>query len=352
VAEVDVRAARDAYVRIITTIDAAEQVEVAVHAAIADSDALDRALRTSLARLRFDLNRETFEYLRWKVVAAKADAALQLASTVEHLEERRRPHATLAAETRARIAAEDAQAFAENANAAKSQFLSAMSHELRTPLNAIGGYAQLMAMGLRGSVSVEQQHDLACIQQSQLHLLHLVDTVLSFAKVAAGRLEFSIEDVAVAQVLAAVDALVGPQIIARGLEYSCPAAGPSDRPLIVRGDVEKMRQILVNLIANAVKFTERGGQIIVTTRATDERVEICVRDTGIGIPPERQREIFEPFVQLDRKLTRPVEGVGLGLSISRELARAMGGDIQVVSAPAIGSTFILALPRVHFRGDA
>lgn len=346
-AEVDVRTARDAYVRIVTTIDAAERVDDAVHAAIAESDALDRALHSSLARLRYDLNRETFEYLRWKVVAAKADAALQLAVITERRSERRYAPTTLADETRARMAAEDAQAFAEHANAAKSQFLSAMSHELRTPLNAIGGYAQLMAMGLRGPVTPEQEHDLACIQQSQNHLLHLVDTVLSFAKVASGRLEFAIEDVEVAVVLAAVEALVGPQILARGLAYACPAALPSEPPLLVRGDEEKLRQILVNLIANAVKFTERGGHVTVTSRAHEGRVEICVRDTGIGIARERLREIFEPFVQLDRSLTRPVDGVGLGLSISRELARAMGGDLEVESEPAVGSTFILSLPRAH-----
>ena len=350
-AEVDVRAARDAYVRIVTTIDAAEQVENAVQAAIAESDVLDRALRVSLARLRYDLNRETFEYLRWKVVAAKADAVLQLASTAELAIDRRHPRVTLADETRARMAAEDAQAFAENANAAKTQFLSSMSHELRTPLNAIGGYAQLMAMGLRGPVSAEQEHDLACIQQSQNHLLRLVDTVLSFAKVAAGHLEFVIEDVTVAPVLAAVEALVGPQIVARGLEYACPAPLSTDRPLILRADVEKLRQILVNLIANAVKFTERGGHITVTSRANEDRVEIRVHDTGIGIARERLREIFEPFVQLDRSLTRPVEGVGLGLSISRELARAMGGDLEVESSSALGSTFILSLPSAHVRGD-
>ena len=343
--EIDVHAARDAYVQLASTAEVDEQVEHAVHVAVAESEVLDRALRASLARLRYDLNRETFEFLRWKVVAAKADAALQLAVAAQRLVGTAGSHPTLADETRARIVAEDARTLAENANFAKSQFLSAMSHELRTPLNAIGGYAQLMAMGLRGPVTPEQRHDLACIEQSQLHLLRLVDSVLGFAKIAAGRLEFMIEEVSIAPVLSEMDALVGPQIAAKGLVYSCPACEPTDPPLRARTDVAKLQQIMVNLIANAVKFTPRGGRISVSARTAPGRIEIRVHDTGIGIASDRLWAVFEPFVQLDRSLTRPVEGVGLGLAISRELARAMGGELEVESTVAVGSTFTLSLPR-------
>lgn len=234
-----------------------------------------------------------------------------------------------------------AQHEAESANLAKSQFLAAMSHELRTPLNAIGGYAQLLGMGVRGPVTREQRDDLARIEQSQRHLLGLINDVLEFARIEAGRVEYRLETVPVAQLLGDLEVFVRPQLSARHLDFH------ADQPPMdigVRVDVDKARQILLNLLSNAVKFTAEKGRIDVGCHVSDGRVLITVSDTGVGIPPDRLDSIFEPFVQVHRTLTEPTGGVGLGLAISRDLARAMNGDLTVTSTVGKGSTFTLSLP--------
>jgi signal transduction histidine kinase len=230
---------------------------------------------------------------------------------------------------------------AESANQAKSQFLANMSHELRTPLNAIGGYTDLLEMGLRGPVTDAQRTDLERIRRAQRHLLGLINDVLNFAKLEAGRLELHLEPVEVDEVLSAVEALTAPQAQAAGL--SCARAG--DASARVRADAEKMEQVLLNLISNAIKFTPAGGRIELHCRPDGAVVRVAVRDTGIGIPPDRLAEIFDPFVQVDPDLTRQRQGAGLGLAISRELARAMGGELAVESVEGAGSTFTLTLPR-------
>jgi PAS domain S-box-containing protein len=237
-----------------------------------------------------------------------------------------------------------ARAEAEAANRAKTEFLAVMSHELRTPLNAIDGYAELLEMGLRGPVTEAQRSDLSRIRRSQRHLLGLINDVLNFARVEAGHLELSIADVPLAEVIEGLEALVGPQVMERGLAYDCPPANPS---LVARADAEKVRQILLNLLSNAVKFTPAGGTVRVTAGAEDGRVRIRVRDTGAGIPADRLDSIFEPFVQLDRNLTSAHQGTGLGLAISRDLARAMGGDLAAESVLGEGSVFTLSLVRAE-----
>jgi signal transduction histidine kinase len=228
------------------------------------------------------------------------------------------------------------------ANRAKSDFLAAMSHELRTPLNAIGGYAQLIEMGVRGPVTEEQRVDLSKIQRSKNHLDALVSDVLNFAKAGAGRIEYRVQHIALRETLDAVREMIAPQAEEKRLQLEWPDVGGD---LCAIADQDRTRQILVNLIANALKFTPAGGTISLGSSATEANVSIAVTDTGIGVPREKLDRIFEPFVQADRALRSSDQGVGLGLAISRQLARAMGGDITVVSQVGAGSTFSLTLPR-------
>ncbi len=246
--------------------------------------------------------------------------------------------------TSARIAAEAAAAEARAANRAKAEFLAVMSHELRTPLNAIGGYAELLEMGIRGPVTSQQLEDLARIRRSQRHLLSLINDLLNYAKLEAGRVQYRIDRVPAAELLAGLDALIGPQVAAKGLEYR--TAAPDDA-VAISADAEKLRQILLNLLSNAVKFTPAGGRIEVTVIPDGESVHIDITDTGSGIPGDKLEEIFEPFVQLGRGLTKHQDGTGLGLAISRELARAMDGELTATSVLGEGATFRLTLPRAE-----
>jgi signal transduction histidine kinase len=218
-----------------------------------------------------------------------------------------------------------------------------MSHELRTPLNAIGGYAELLELGVRGPITAEQREDLGRLRRSQQHLLAMINDVLNFAKIDAGHVNYEITEVAAADVLADVEAAVTPLVRERGLRYVNRAAG---RRHVVQADRDKLAQILLNLLTNAVKYTEPGGSITVDCEARDTEVLIHVSDTGIGIPADRLPLIFDPFVQVDRRFSRPLEGVGLGLAISRDLARGMKGDLTVTSTVGKGSTFTVSLPRV------
>jgi signal transduction histidine kinase/PAS domain-containing protein len=236
----------------------------------------------------------------------------------------------------------DSRNAAEAANLAKTQFLAVMSHELRTPLNAIAGYAELMRMGIRGPTTPEQQADLDRIKRSQRNLLSLINDVLNYAKLEAGHVEFDTQRVGLHDLLNDIEALITPQLQDKGLKYEYEKC---DDSLAVVADKEKLRQIVLNLLSNAIKFTPSGGTISIECRTDHGGVQICVRDTGVGIPEDKVTAIFEPFVQLDRKLTSATEGTGLGLSISRDLARGMGGDLTAESKPGEGSKFILELPR-------
>ncbi len=237
-----------------------------------------------------------------------------------------------------------ARADAEAANRAKSDFLAVMNHELRTPLNAISGYADLLDLGIHGPLSEKQKDWLERIQRSQRHLLGLIDSVLSYAGSESGGLRFELDPVPVDDLLRGADVCVLPQLHEKGILY---AYAGCDRSIAAFADGDKVGRILVNLLVNAIKFTEPGGQIRLECDATDEEVSIRVRDTGIGIAAAQLDEIFEPFVQVDSRLTRPQSGVGLGLALSRELARGMGGELSAQSTPGVGSVFTLTLPRAQ-----
>jgi signal transduction histidine kinase len=244
---------------------------------------------------------------------------------------------------RERSAAMAARTQAEAANAAKSDFLATMSHELRTPLNAIGGYVDLLAMGIRGPVTDTQLEDLDRIRKNGRYLLALINDILNFARLEAGQVEFAPADVEVRDLLLGLEPIVGPQLAAGGLRYACEAGAPGVR---VRADYERVRQILLNLLTNAIKFTAAGGSVTVSCAASSDSVSLSVVDTGRGIESTKLERIFEPFVQVDRHLTNvSQQGVGLGLAISRDLARRMGGDITAQSEVGKGSTFALVLPR-------
>jgi len=231
----------------------------------------------------------------------------------------------------------------EASNRAKTGFLAAMSHELRTPLNAIAGYAQLMQEGVGGDVSDQHRDYLTRIRNSQQHLLGIVNDLLNYSRMEAGGVVYERELVFAHEVVEGVLAMVTPQIERKQLRLRRGACPPDVAAI---ADRLKVEQVVLNLLSNAVKFTPEGGTITVLCGREDQTVTISVRDTGPGIPEDKLEVIFDPFVQLGRTLTSKHEGAGLGLAISRDLARAMDGDVRVRSIEGEGATFTLSLPSV------
>jgi PAS domain S-box-containing protein len=231
---------------------------------------------------------------------------------------------------------------AEAGSAAKSHFLTTMSHELRTPLNAIIGYVDLLDLGVHGTLNAEQRESLDRVRKSSKHLLGLINDVLNIARVERGTVEYTITIFQANDLLDYVEPLVIPQFAAHDVRL----VRHHRESVEVLGDKEKAQQILLNLLTNAYKFTDAGGQVDLDLEVHSETVDFVVKDTGRGIPSDRLVHIFEPFVQIDRHLNHESQqGVGLGLSISKDLARGMHGDLVVESEVAVGSTFTLSLPR-------
>ena len=248
----------------------------------------------------------------------------------------------------------DARLKAEAASRAKSDFLAIMSHELRTPLNAILGYSELIELGISGDISDTIRDQMGRVRRAAKHLLGLVNDILDLAKFEAGRLVLASNPASAADAVASALALVTPQAEVRNLALIV-APAINDLPAYL-GDDERVRQIFVNILSNAVKCTEPGGTITIDgemtiTPASHARLQarrahlrLTVTDTGSGILPEKLKAIFEPFVQAEEGPTRSREGSGLGLTIALRLARAMGGDLTVSSTVGVGSEFTLWLP--------
>jgi PAS domain S-box-containing protein len=243
---------------------------------------------------------------------------------------------------RSEAALRAAKAEAEAASRAKSAFLAMMSHELRTPLNAIAGYAELIQMEIHGSITPPQRQALARIRASQQHLLRLIDEILMHATLEIGSVHYEPVALPAHEAITAAEVLLAPQAWAKGVTLVTPSGHQPATTL--HADPEKVQQILVNLLDNAVKFTDSGGRVEVSCTAADSHVRIDVTDTGIGIPADMLEVIFEPFVQVRSELTRTAHGTGLGLAISRALARGMNGDLTAASEMGKGSVFTLMLP--------
>jgi two-component system sensor histidine kinase/response regulator len=264
----------------------------------------------------------------------RANAALRAAE---------QERATLyAMERQARLDSEHARQRAEEANQAKSEFLAMMSHDLRTPLNAIGGYSELLAIGVRGPVNEAQLADLERIRRNQRHLLNLVNDVLSFARLETGEIPLNIGPVKLDATVRPLRAMIRPQAAKRAIEYEYVGC---ESDVIVTADGDRVEQILINLLGNAIKSTPDGGRVTMGCAVRGDTGIVTVTDTGVGIPESKLAVIFDPFVQVDANRGKR-DGVGLGLAISRKLARAMSGDVSVESVEGQGSTFILSLPLV------
>jgi PAS domain S-box-containing protein len=261
---------------------------------------------------------------------------------------------------RAALAVERARLYerALAANVAKSQFLATMSHEIRTPINAIIGYAELLEVGIGGTLSAAQSAYLGRIRYSSSHLLGLINDILDLAKVEAGEMRFAREPVAAGEAAAGVAAMLAPQAEAKGVRLVAETCYPE---VEVLGDPDRFRQVVLNLVSNAVKFTGPGGRVAVRCGAADAPPPgaalagpgpwgwVEVADTGMGIPAEQLARVFEPFTQVDGTHTRAQGGTGLGLAISRRFARRMGGDVAAWSRPGEGSVFTLWLPAAGAR---
>jgi signal transduction histidine kinase len=242
--------------------------------------------------------------------------------------------------------AEQARHEAEMANRSKSDFLAMASHELRTPLNAIAGFVELLALGIRGPLNDAQRADLDKIRRSQLALTALIEDLLSFARIERGTVTLNVDAVVVHSVIVRVAEMIEPMAQERGVRFRCDDCPPTIR---VRADDAKVQQVLLNLLSNALKFTAAGGSVHLSCAPDGAVVHLRIADTGRGIPADKLEAIFEPFVQVDPTRARDKQGIGLGLAIGRELARAMGGEITVESVVGQGSTFTLTLPAAPSR---
>jgi two-component system CheB/CheR fusion protein len=282
-------------------------------------------------------------------VGCAAACAVLLAfrkTTGEEPAGRRTKHLEAALENAERAGRElrAAKEAAEAENRVKGTFLAVMSHEIRTPLTAILGYAGLLRKRLADDG--EALEDIATIERSGCHLLELMEDILDLSKIEAGQAGIDAVECAPLHIVEDVLCVMRPRSIEKGLllqENHDP-----DLPEWITSDPTRIRQVLLNLVGNAIKFTETGSVVLTLSRTganpEDVRLEFRVKDTGIGIPEDKIRALFRPFTQIDRALSRKHGGTGLGLSISHRLAQLLGGSLVVESKPGIGSTFTFSIP--------
>ena len=243
--------------------------------------------------------------------------------------------------------AEEARADAERANNSKTDFLAVMSHELRTPLTAIMGYEELLSDGITGPVTELQRQQLGRINASARHLLGLIDEILTFARVDIGRERVRWESMSINHTLGDAAALVEPMAAAKDIKFIVELLHEDQA---IQTDGTKLRQMLVNLLSNGIKFTDKG-EVRVSCAVNKAVLEVRIADTGVGIAAENIENVFEPFWQAEQTATRRTGGTGLGLSVTRKLARLLGGDVTVASRQGAGTTFLLTLPMKAPAGE-
>jgi len=231
----------------------------------------------------------------------------------------------------------------EQASALKSQFLANMSHEFRTPLNAILGYTSMLLKGVSGELSAHQRRNLERIDSNSQHLLSIINDILDITRIEAGKMPLTVADFPIPDLVAEVLAEVEPLIAHSRLTVTTRVDG--GLPLL-RSDRQKVKQVVINLLTNALKFTPEGWVSVTAAHdAVTDRVAVAVADSGIGISPRDQQVVFEDFRQADNSVTREYGGAGLGLAICRRLAKMLDGRIDLKSQPGGGSVFTLVIPR-------
>jgi PAS domain S-box-containing protein len=308
-----------------------------------DGSPIDVSVRIRRARV------ETRMELRWSLrdVTAQRRAEAELRRVNAELEVRvaQRTAALTQANASQMVLIEqerESRMMAERANRAKSEFLAVLSHEFRTPLQGIYGYAELFDSGIHGPLTNEQHVDMGRIRQGLAHLVALVNQLLDRANIDVGHTVLDLADVSVERALRLTDALVLAQCHARSIRYHRVTV---DAAICVRADLERLQQVLINIVGNAVKYTGTGGAIEICCKVGESSVAIEVSDTGCGIPEELLESVFEPYVRLRASTAPATTGTGLGLAISRDLVRLMGGTVVARSRLGAGSTFIVTLPR-------
>jgi signal transduction histidine kinase/HPt (histidine-containing phosphotransfer) domain-containing protein len=285
------------------------------------------------ARLEADGHQHTYLTVRFPLPSAPGQSQAVGCIAVDISERRRASEALL-----------EAKAAAEDANAAKSAFLSNVSHEIRTPLNAVIGITHLLA---ESELTPDQQLLIRKAQLAGRSLLGIVNNVLDLAKIEAGEIALDESPYRPAALLGEIETVYAPQAVQKGLGFTVSIQ--PDVPAWLQGDTSRLRQVLINLVANALKFTQHGG-VQIELSCTDRSLGRCglmlsVRDSGIGIEPKVQAQLFSPFIQADASTTRRYGGTGLGLSIVKRLAQIMGGEVGVASTPGVGSEFWVRVPQ-------